>query len=122
MPVITTADFCVDDDDCGVTSLLDSFATSADQERLREKAIRNLQAIHDAGIHVPPVREVISSLWMRSLSATQDLGGTRNEVQLDITRQIRVSPSGRVSVVSLWSPPPANGRTGAPASISRRIV
>ena len=48
VPVITCADFCVDDDDCGVTTLIDSFATSADQERLREKAIRNLSAIRDA--------------------------------------------------------------------------
>ncbi len=90
VPVITAADFCVDDDECGVTSLLDSFATSADQERLREKAIRNLQAIRAAGIQVPHAREVISSLWMRSLSAAQDLGGTRNEVQLDVTRDTAV--------------------------------
>lgn len=86
VPVLTPADFCVDDDECGVTSLLDSFATSADQERLREKALRNLQALQEAGIAAPHAREVISSLWMRSLSATQDAGGTRNEVQLDITR------------------------------------
>ena len=86
VPVVTPADFSIDDDDCGVTSLLDSFATSADQERLREKAIRNLQAITETGIVAPHAREVISSLWMRSLSATQDIGGTRNEVQLDITR------------------------------------
>src|SRR5208283_1800975 len=50
VPVITPADFSVDDDDCGVTTLIDSFATSADQERLREKAIRNLNAIRDAMI------------------------------------------------------------------------
>ena len=86
VPVVTPADFCVDDDQCGVTSLLDSFATSADQEKLRDKAIRNLQAIHEAGVNAPNARAVISSLWMRSLSASQDAGGTRNEVQLDITR------------------------------------
>ena len=85
-PVVTCADFCVDDDDCGVTTLIDSFATSADQERLREKAIRNLSAIHDAKIDAPHAREVISSIWVRSLSATQNTGATRNEVQLDITR------------------------------------
>ena len=86
VPVITCADFCIDDDDCGVTTLIDSFATSADQERLREKAIRNLSAIRDAMIDAPHAREVISSIWVRSLSATQDTGATRNEVQLDITR------------------------------------
>ena len=58
----------------------------SDQERLREKAIRNLSAIRDAMIDAPHAREVISSIWVRSLSATQDTGATRNEVQLDITR------------------------------------
>jgi hypothetical protein len=86
VPVITPADFCVDDDDCGVTTLIDSFATSADQERLREKAIRNLSAIRDANVDAPHAREVISSIWVRSLSVTQDTGATRNEVQLDITQ------------------------------------
>jgi hypothetical protein len=86
VPIITPADFCVDDDDCGVTTLIDSFATSADQERLREKAIRNLQAIQEANVDAPHAREVISSIWVRSLSANQDAGGARNEVQLDITR------------------------------------
>jgi hypothetical protein len=85
-PIITPADFCVDDDDCGVTTLIDSFATSADQERLREKAIRNLNAIRDANVDAPHARAVVSSIWVRSLSATQDAGGTRNEVQLDITQ------------------------------------
>ena len=84
--VITCADFSVDDDDCGVTTLIDSFATSADQERLREKAVRNLSAIRDANVEAPHATEVISSIWVRSLSATQDAGATRNEVQLDITR------------------------------------
>jgi hypothetical protein len=86
VPIVTPADFCVDDDDCGVTTLIDSFATSADQERLREKAIRNLSAIREAKVETPHAREVISSIWVRSLSATQEVGGTRNEVQLDITR------------------------------------
>lgn len=85
VPIITPADFCVDDDDCGVTTLIDSFATSADQERLRERAIRNLTGIRDANVDAPHAREVISSIWVRSLSVTQDTGATRNEVQLDIT-------------------------------------
>ncbi|MGZ5712173.1 MAG: hypothetical protein ACXWIJ_23685 [Burkholderiales bacterium] len=87
VPVITCADFSVDDDDCGVTTLIDSFATSADQERLREKAVRNLSAIGDANVDAPHATEVISSIWVRSLSTRQDAGATRNEVQLDITRQ-----------------------------------
>jgi hypothetical protein len=90
VPVITCADFHVDDDDCGVTTLIDSFATSVDQERLREKAIRNLSAIRDATIGALHSREVISSIWVRSLSTKQDAGATRNEVQLDITRNEQI--------------------------------
>ncbi len=86
VPIITPADFSVDDDACGVTTLIDSFATSADQERLREKAIRNLSALREANVKAPDVREVISSIWVRSLSSTQAAGGTRQEVQLDVTR------------------------------------
>jgi hypothetical protein len=86
VPIITPADFSVDDDNCGVTTLIDSFATSADQERLKDKAVRNLQAIREANVEAPHAREVISSIWVRSLSTAQDAGGTRSEVQLDITR------------------------------------
>jgi hypothetical protein len=88
VPIITPADFSVDDDDCGVTTLIDSFATSADQERLRDKAVRNLTETNTVGS--PHAREVISSIWVRSLSASQEVGGTRNEVQLDITRETPV--------------------------------
>lgn len=83
--VITPGDFSVDDDECGVTTLIDSFATSADQERLREKAIRNLSALREANIVAPHMREVISSIWVRSLSSVQVGGATRREVQLDLT-------------------------------------
>ena len=87
VPIVTPGDFCIDDDDCGVTSLLDSFATTADQERLRERAVLNLDTIRKSGVNTPHAREVVSSIWMRSLSATQEVGATRHEVQLDITRE-----------------------------------
>jgi hypothetical protein len=84
-PIITPADFSVDDDACGVTTLIDSFATSADQERLRDKAIRNLSGLREANVFAPHMREVISSIWVRSLSAAQAAGATRQEVQLDLS-------------------------------------
>ena len=92
VPIITPADFCVDDDDCGIMPLLEAFTTS-DQEKLRDKAIRNLQAIREAEVETPNARAVISSLWVRSLSTTQDAGGTQNEVQLDITRDKKLDPN-----------------------------
>ncbi len=87
VPVITPADFSVDDDDCGVTTLVDSFATTVDQERLREKAIKNLKLIREGDAPSSHAREVISSIWVRSLSAKHDAGGTRAEIQLDVTRE-----------------------------------
>lgn len=86
VPLLTPSDFLVDDDACGVLTLLDSFATTADQEHLREKAIRNLAALQAAGVLTKHAREVISGIWVRSLSATNIIGGTREELQLDLTR------------------------------------
>lgn len=84
--IITPADFSVDDDECGVTTLIDSFATTADQEQLRDKAIRNLQALKEASVNAPHMRDVISSIWVRSLSSLQSVGATRREIQLDLTK------------------------------------
>jgi hypothetical protein len=83
--IITPADFSIDDDECGVTTLIDSFATSADQERLREKAIRNLSALKEANVAAPHMREVISSIWVRSLSSVQ-AGGAREGINLQFAR------------------------------------
>ncbi len=86
VPVITSADFFVDDDSCGVQSLLDSIATVGEQEKLREVAQRNLEAIRTSGAAIPRAREIVSALWMRSMSPTRTVGGTRPELHLDITR------------------------------------
>ena len=91
VPLLTPSDFLVDDDECGVLTLLDSFATTADQEHLREKAIRNLAALQAAGVHTGHAREAISGIWVRSLSATNIVGGTREELQLDLTRATGVN-------------------------------
>jgi hypothetical protein len=91
VPLITPADFFVDDDACGVQSLLDSIATAGEQERLREVAQRNLDTVNAAvGPQVPNARELISALWMRSMSPGRNPGGTRQELHLDITRAATV--------------------------------
>jgi len=94
VPLLTPSDFFVDDDGCGVLTLIDSFATTADQERLREKAIRNLEALKAAGVSAAHAREAVSGIWMRSLSATNVLGGTREELQLDLTRAGAIDDNG----------------------------
>jgi len=87
-PILTPADFFVDDDSCGVTTLLDSIATAADQEKLRAIAQRNLDSITASGVEIPHVRELVSALWMRSLSSGKNNGATRQDLQLDITRGV----------------------------------
>lgn len=94
VPLLTPSDFLVNDDDCGVLTLLDSFATTADQEHLREKAIRNLDALKAAGVTSERSAEIISGIWIRSLSATNIIGGSREELQLDLTRSKTIDDNG----------------------------
>lgn len=89
-PLITPADFFVDDDSCGVQTLLDSIATIGEQEKLREVAQNNLRILQESGEDVPHARELVSSLWMRSMSPGRTVGGTRQELQLDITKQAAI--------------------------------
>jgi len=85
-PIITPADFFVDDNSAEVQSLVDSIAVQAGQEKLREIAQRNLQEIRETGVNIPNARELISAIWMRSMSPGKNPGGTPNELHLDITR------------------------------------
>jgi hypothetical protein len=86
VPVLTPADFFVDDDACGVQSLLDSIVTAGEQEELRQIAQRNLEHIQTLGVPIPHARELVSALWMRSMSPLRIVGGTRQELQIDIAR------------------------------------
>lgn len=85
-PIITPADFFVDEEAGGVETLVDSIASQAGQARLRQIAQRNLEAVDDAGVTVPHARELVSTIWMRSMSPGRNAGGTPAELHLDITR------------------------------------
>ena len=85
-PVITPADFQVYDDSCGVQTLLNSIATSGEQEELRSFAQQNLQAVKDSGASGPHALEMISAIWMRSMTPSKTKGASREQLQLDITR------------------------------------
>ncbi|MFA5183046.1 MAG: hypothetical protein WC405_17140 [Syntrophales bacterium] len=89
VPVITPADFFVDHDACGVQSLIDSIATLGGQEKLREVAQRNLETVKtiSSGSAVPHAQELVSALWIRSMTPGKNAGGTRQELHLDITRE-----------------------------------
>jgi hypothetical protein len=85
-PVITPADFFVDGATDEVQTLIDSIAVIGEQDKLRQIAQRNLQSLRDSGVNVPNARELISSIWMRSMSPGRIKGGTPSELHLDITR------------------------------------
>ena len=86
-PVITPADFFVDGESDEVQTLVDAIATQSRQEKLREIARRNLAEARDAGVNIPHARELVSAIWMRSMSPARNVGGTSTVLQLDITRQ-----------------------------------
>ena len=87
-PIITAADFRLDDDASGISSLLDSVANQH-HAKLREKAQRNLQAVRDAVEDegdVPNLSEIVGGLWVRSLSVGNDAGAEPETIHVDITR------------------------------------
>lgn len=86
VPVITPADFFVDGDSDEVQTLVDSIAVQAGQEKLRQIAQSNLKAVRDSGVNVPNARELVSTIWMRSMSPGKNAGGTPAILHLDITR------------------------------------
>lgn len=86
-PVITPADFDLTSDKAGITALLDSVANQVHKD-LKEKALRNLQAVEE-GVKrqsVPNLTEVLSALWLRSMSLESNAGAEPADIQLDITR------------------------------------
>jgi hypothetical protein len=88
-PVITAADFDISDDKGSVTSLLSSVANQL-HRTLLEKARRNLEAVRLAvqapDTNIPHSSEIISALWLRSLSLDRINGAEPVELQSDITR------------------------------------
>ena len=88
--VITAADFNIVNDKSGsVTSLLNSVANQL-HRTLLEKARRNLEsvqhAVKDPEVNVPHALDIISALWLRSLSVDRVNGAEPSELQSDITR------------------------------------
>ncbi len=87
-PIITASDFSLTNEKSGVASLLDSVANQLHKD-LRERAQRNLQAVEDAVPNakttIPHAEEIISSLWLRSLTVDQMAGAEPTDIQIDIT-------------------------------------
>ena len=88
-PVITAADFDITNEKGSSISLLSS-VTNQLHRTLLEKARRNLEAVstavRDPATNVPHAAEIISALWLRSLSVEKVNGAEPAELQGDITR------------------------------------
>ena len=88
-PIITAADFRLDDESSGITALLDSVANQH-HAKLREKAMRNLEAVRDAVANtsqkVPHIEGIIGALWLRSLAESNFAGADMETLHVDITR------------------------------------
>jgi len=87
--IITAADFRLDDEKSGITALLDSVANHH-HAKLREKALRNLEAVRDAvpdaAKRLPRLEGIIGSLWLRSLADINQAGADQSTLQVDVTR------------------------------------
>ena len=92
-PVITPADFDINNDKGSVTALLSSVSNQVHRSLL-EKARRNLEAVRTAvqnpDTNVPHAADIISALWLRSLSVDRINGAEPAELQCDITRKVPI--------------------------------
>jgi len=89
VPVLTAADFRLDDDTSGIGALLEAVANQH-HRTLREKAQQNIisvqEARHDHASVAPHLQEIIGALWLRSIAVGNLAGADPATLQLDITR------------------------------------
>ncbi len=95
--ILTAADFRPDDEASGISALLDSVANQH-HAKLREKALRNLEAVNDAiagtGQTLPHLGEIIGALWLRSLAEVNQVGADLATLHVDVTRNKPVDDNG----------------------------
>lgn len=86
-PVLTAAAFDIQDERSSVAALIDSVADRHHND-LRQKALRNLEAVKTVlNSETPPyLGDLVSSLWLRSLSPHQHAGASPRQLQADLTR------------------------------------
>jgi Protein of unknown function (DUF499) len=88
-PVLTAADFRLDDDASGIGALLDS-VSNEHHRTLRSKAQQNIisvtEAVTDHSTLAPHLQEIVGSLWLRSIAVGNLAGAEPSTLQVDITR------------------------------------
>lgn len=89
VPVLTAADFRLDDDASGIGALLDS-VSNEHHRTLREKAQHNIisvtEAVYDHANLAPHLQEIVGALWLRSIAVGNLAGADPATLQVDITR------------------------------------
>ena len=88
-PVLTAADFRLDDEASGIGALLDS-VSNEHHRTLRERAQQNIisvkEAVYDHQKVAPHLEEIIGALWLRSIAVGNLAGAEPGTLQVDITR------------------------------------
>lgn len=88
-PVLTAADFRLDDDASGIGALLDS-VSNEHHRTLREKAQQNIisvtEAVYDHANLAPHLQEIVGALWLRSIAVGNLAGAEPATLQVDISR------------------------------------
>lgn len=96
-PILTSADFRLDDDASGIGALLDSVANQQ-HRTLREKALRNLtsvvEAVPDHAAKAPHLQQIVGALWLRSIAVGNTAGAEPAVLQMDITQNTPVDDNG----------------------------
>lgn len=89
VPVLTAADFRLDDDASGIGALLDS-VSNEHHRTLRAKAQQNIisvtEAVVDHSSLAPHLQEIVGALWLRSIAIGNLAGAEPTMLQVDITR------------------------------------
>jgi hypothetical protein len=88
-PILTAADFRLDDDASGIGALLDS-VSNEHHRLLRAKAQQNIisvtAAVPNHASLAPHLQEMVSALWLRSIAVGNLAGAEPATLQADITR------------------------------------
>ena len=88
-PVLTAADFRLDDDASGIGALLDS-VSNEHHRTLRAKAQQNIisvtEAVADHASLAPHLQDIVGALWLRSIAVGNLAGAEPETLQVDITR------------------------------------
>jgi hypothetical protein len=88
-PVLTAADFRLDDDASGIGALLDS-VSNEHHRSLRAKAQQNIisvtEAVSEHATLAPHLQEIVGALWLRSIAVGNLAGAEPATLQVDITR------------------------------------